>query len=75
VSHEPHLDLTWIAVLSAGYHARLDLAGLSPRATEATGLAVAGMLLPLAFLPRRADPVAATAAGRAGSEDELVVTT
>jgi EmrB/QacA subfamily drug resistance transporter len=37
------------------------------------GLAVVGMLLALAFLPRRAEPVAATAAERAGSEDELVV--
>jgi hypothetical protein len=37
------------------------------------GLAVVGMLLALAFLPRRAEPVAATADERAGSEDELVV--
>jgi len=31
------------------------------------GLAVVGVLLALAFLPRRAEPVAATAAERAGS--------
>jgi DHA2 family multidrug resistance protein-like MFS transporter len=100
------------SVLNAGYHARLDLAGLPPRVAEAVrdsvaagvavahqlgsaallgavraafvhgmdlllwvcaGLAVVGMLLALAFLPRRAEPVAATAAERAGSEDELVV--
>lgn len=37
------------------------------------GLAVVGMLLALAFLPERAAPVAATAAERAASEDELGV--
>jgi Na+/melibiose symporter-like transporter len=37
------------------------------------GLAVVGMLLALAFLPEQAEPVAATAAERAGSEDELGV--
>src|SRR6266540_2143601 len=36
------------------------------------GLAVVGVVLALAFLPRRAEPVAPTAAERAGSEDELV---
>jgi Na+/melibiose symporter-like transporter len=100
------------SVLNAGYHARLDLAGLPPRVAgvvrdsvaagvavadqrgsaallgsvrsafihgmdqllwACAGLAVVGMLLALAFLPRRAEPVAATADERAGSEDELVV--
>jgi DHA2 family multidrug resistance protein-like MFS transporter len=98
------------SVLNAGYHARLDLAGLPPRVAEvvrdsaaagvavahqlgsaallavvraafvhgmdlllwvSAGLAVVGMLLALAFLPERAEPVAATAAERAGSGDEL----
>ena len=99
------------SVLNAGYHARLDLTGLPPRAADAVrdsvaagvavaqqlgsaplldsvraafvhgmdlllwvcaGLAVVGVVLALAFLPRRAEPVAPTAAERAGSEDELV---
>jgi DHA2 family multidrug resistance protein-like MFS transporter len=98
------------SVLNAGYHARLDLAGLPAPVAEvvrdsaaagvavahqlgsaallgvvraafvhgmdlllwvSAGLAVAGMLLALAFLPERAEPVAAAAAERAGSEDEL----
>ena len=37
------------------------------------GLAVGGVMLALMFLPRRAEAVAAKAAERAGSEDEVVV--
>jgi MFS transporter, DHA2 family, multidrug resistance protein len=98
------------SILNAGYHARLDLTGLPPRAAGAVrdsvvagvavarqlgsaallgsvraaflhgmdlllwacaGLAVVGVMLALAFLPGRSEPVAASAAERAGSADEL----
>jgi MFS transporter, DHA2 family, multidrug resistance protein len=100
------------SVLNAGYHARLDLAGLPAPVAGAVrdgvaagvavahqlgsaplllsvraafvhgmdqlllvcaGIAVAGIVLALAFLPRRPAVVAPAAGGEAASEDEVAV--